>query len=192
MSTQPAFDHSGSSFDSFLEEEGILDEVEAVAIERCICEFQQSSEEWRGRSMDPRELNSHISNLSNRAPITVELKDALQEVGCIEPIDHGRFSPKKSWLGWLDGYNGPGYHNRKDWNRTAEFVYNHLNAPLMALWLGEVSGVPKPVVRKAMAAARLAHPNFGTQTAAIRKIIPWKMIEDRLGVVTKKISGKQG
>jgi antitoxin HicB len=38
MSTQeqPAFDHSGSSFDSFLEEEGILDEVEAVAIKRVI------------------------------------------------------------------------------------------------------------------------------------------------------------
>ena len=30
------FDHSGSSFDSFLEEEGILDEVEAVAVKRVI------------------------------------------------------------------------------------------------------------------------------------------------------------
>jgi DNA-binding Xre family transcriptional regulator len=36
MSTRPAFDHSGSSFDSFLEEEGILDEVEAAAIKRVI------------------------------------------------------------------------------------------------------------------------------------------------------------
>jgi DNA-binding Xre family transcriptional regulator len=32
----PAFDHSGSSFDSFLEEDGILDEVEAAAIKRVI------------------------------------------------------------------------------------------------------------------------------------------------------------
>ena len=30
----PPFDHSGSSFESFLEEEGILDEVRAVAIAR--------------------------------------------------------------------------------------------------------------------------------------------------------------
>ena len=30
------FDHSGSTFDSFLEEESILDEVEAVAIKRVI------------------------------------------------------------------------------------------------------------------------------------------------------------
>ena len=33
---KPTFDHSGSSFDSFLEEEGILDEVEAVAVKRVI------------------------------------------------------------------------------------------------------------------------------------------------------------
>jgi hypothetical protein len=30
------FDHSGSSFDDFLEEEGILDEVDAVAIKRVV------------------------------------------------------------------------------------------------------------------------------------------------------------
>jgi len=36
MSKDVAFDHSGSSFDSFLEEDGILDEVEAAAIKRVI------------------------------------------------------------------------------------------------------------------------------------------------------------
>ena len=38
MSTRKttSFDHSGSSFDSFLEEEGILEEVDAVAIKRVI------------------------------------------------------------------------------------------------------------------------------------------------------------
>ncbi len=36
MSTRAAFDHSGSSFDSFLEEDGILDEVEAAAIKRVL------------------------------------------------------------------------------------------------------------------------------------------------------------
>ena len=36
MSMQAAFDHSGSSFDSFLEEEDILDEVEAAAIKRVL------------------------------------------------------------------------------------------------------------------------------------------------------------
>jgi antitoxin HicB len=37
MTTEkPTFDHTGSSFDSFLEEEGILEEVQAVAIKRVI------------------------------------------------------------------------------------------------------------------------------------------------------------
>jgi antitoxin HicB len=31
-----SLDHSGSSFDSFLEEEGILDEVDALAVKRVI------------------------------------------------------------------------------------------------------------------------------------------------------------
>lgn len=30
------FDHSGSSFDSFLDEEGIREEVEAVAVRRAL------------------------------------------------------------------------------------------------------------------------------------------------------------
>jgi hypothetical protein len=34
--TKTKFDHSGSSFDSFLEEEGIREEVEAVAVKRVI------------------------------------------------------------------------------------------------------------------------------------------------------------
>ena len=38
-----AFDHSGSSFDTFLEEEGIREEVEAVAIKRVLA-WQLSQE----------------------------------------------------------------------------------------------------------------------------------------------------
>jgi antitoxin HicB len=40
-----AFDHSGSTFDSFLEEEGIREEVEAVAIKRLLA--WQLSQEMR-------------------------------------------------------------------------------------------------------------------------------------------------
>jgi hypothetical protein len=35
-SQEPKTDHTGSSFDSFLEEQGILEEVEAAAIKRVI------------------------------------------------------------------------------------------------------------------------------------------------------------
>ncbi len=51
----------------------------------------------------------------------------------------------------------------------------------MVLWLGEASGVPRANLIKAKQAALSAKPHLPTQTAAIRKIIPWNMIEDRLG-----------
>ena len=35
-----AFDHSGSTFDSFLEEEGIRGEVEAIAVEKRVLAWQ--------------------------------------------------------------------------------------------------------------------------------------------------------
>ena len=43
-SEEVGFDHTGSTFDSFLEEEGILEEVEAVAKER-ILEWLQAEAE---------------------------------------------------------------------------------------------------------------------------------------------------
>ena len=43
--TKRIFDHSGSSFDDFLEEEGIREEVEAVAVKRVLAwELQQAME----------------------------------------------------------------------------------------------------------------------------------------------------
>lgn len=126
--------------------------------------------------MTPKELHARISNLPNRAPVTAELARALG-------FHHREFNLKKAWLGWLHDYNGPGYRGRKDWNRTAQFVYNHLNAPAMVLWLGEVSGLKKSEIRRAMDAALGAPRNLGSQSAAIRRIIPWKRIEFQLYIV---------
>jgi len=46
MSRTNNFDHSGSTFDSFLEEEGILEETEALAIKRVIAwQLEQAMKE---------------------------------------------------------------------------------------------------------------------------------------------------
>jgi hypothetical protein len=50
----------------------------------------------------------------------------------------------------------------------------------MVLWLVEASGVPRAKVAKAKQAALLARPHLPEQSAAIRKSIPWEMIEVRL------------
>ena len=129
--------------------------------------------------MTPKELHARISRLPSRAPVTAELAQSLG-------FHHRKFNVKKAWLSWLIDYNGPGYRGRKDWNRTAEFVYNHLNAPQMVLWLGEVSGLKESEIRRAMSAVLRAQPNLGSQSAAIRKLIPWKRIEFQLYLVKEE------
>jgi len=89
-------------------------------------------------------------------------------------------SQKEHWLGWLGDYVGPGAYGRKNADRSAEFVYNHINCSPMVLWLGEASGVAKKLVRRAQRAALKAPSNMGSQCSAIRKIIPWAIIEARL------------
>ena len=65
---------------------------------------------------------------------------------------------------------------------SAEFIYNHIFCPFMLLWLPEASGIPKARLSEAKGAALSAPPKLQAQSAAIRKIIPWKMIEARLAV----------
>jgi hypothetical protein len=63
--TEKAFDHTGSSFDSFLEDEGIRDEVEAVALKRVLV-WQLSQEMRRQKKTKQamaRELHTSRSQL---------------------------------------------------------------------------------------------------------------------------------
>jgi antitoxin HicB len=53
-----AFDHTGSTFESFLEEEGILDEVDAVAIKRVIA--WQLSEAMKAGNLTKKAMAERI------------------------------------------------------------------------------------------------------------------------------------
>jgi antitoxin HicB len=63
--TKNVFDHSGSSFDSFLQEEGIRDEVEAVAIKRVLAwQLEQAmKEQQKTKQAMARELHTSRSQL---------------------------------------------------------------------------------------------------------------------------------
>ena len=52
---------------------------------------------------------------------------------------------KEHWLGWLEGYDGPGAYGRTQANRDAKFAYNHIVEPKMLLWLVDAAGVPGDV-----------------------------------------------
>jgi hypothetical protein len=129
--------------------------------------------------MTPQQLRAKIRNLPAIAPMTTTFDIALTTRGCTShswPM--GRH--KQHWMRRLRGYKGPGYYNRKDFHRSAEFVYNHINCLPMVLWLVEASGIPRATVAKAKRVALSAKPTLPTLSAAIRRIIPWEMIEVRL------------
>lgn len=55
---QSAYDHSGSSFDEFLREDGILEETEAIAIKRVIAWQLQSA--MRRKHISKQSMANHL------------------------------------------------------------------------------------------------------------------------------------
>ena len=129
--------------------------------------------------MTPDQLRRRISKLSERQPLTIRLEKSLATADPFRRPSWYR-SQKEHWLGWLREYDGPGYYGRRDWGRSAEFVYNHVVCPPMVLWLGEGAGVPSRVVAAAADAALAAGPVQGSRSASIRRVISWAMIESHL------------
>jgi hypothetical protein len=113
--------------------------------------------------MNQKTLKSKISGLRPNTPATSQWQ-----------------RQREHWLNWLEGYDGPGHYRRREWKRSASFIYNNLKSPVMTLWLGAAVGVPKTKVREAERAVKSAKANRAMQCAAIRKLIPWTMIEPLL------------
>jgi hypothetical protein len=124
-------------------------------------------------------------------PVTTQFSLELKKLGTWGTNRLWYKTQKEHWLGWLEGYGGPGYYGRKDWNRDGEFVYNHIVCPPMVLWLGEACGISATLVRKAKKSALGARPNLSAQAAAIRRVIPWELIEDRLSKPSEKLALEQ-
>src|ERR1700680_98080 len=63
--TNGAYDHTGSTFDSFLEEEGIREEVEAVAVKRILAwQLEQAmKQQQKTKQAMARELRTSRSQL---------------------------------------------------------------------------------------------------------------------------------
>lgn len=124
--------------------------------------------------MTPKELRSHIKRLSPRGPVAHSLEQSIWGGGM-----------KVTWyatqrehlLGWLSEYDGPGYYGRSNWNRSAEFVYNHIQCAPGLLWLAEAAGVPRFALVKAKKAVLAAGKNSAAQAGALRRVLPWPLVE---------------
>ena len=80
---------------------------------------------------------------------------------------------KEHWIGWLSEYDGPGAYGRQTHvnKRDARFAYNHINNPKMLLYLADAAGVDRKLVNSANRAYAK-----GSNSGAVRKIIPWETV----------------
>lgn len=75
---------------------------------------------------------------------------------------------KQHWLEWLS-FN---------WiDNSAKSTYGRIQCPPMLIWLVEAAGVDKKKVKAAISACYKAKPIAASQCAAIRKEIPWEVLE---------------
>jgi hypothetical protein len=87
---------------------------------------------------------------------------------------------KQHLTGWLGDYGGPGYYGRASGDRTARFVYNHFQCAAGLLWLAEAAGAPRPPLLAAKRAVLTAGPRNAVQSAALRRVFGWEVVEELL------------
>ena len=128
--------------------------------------------------MTIRELRDHVAQLSPEAKISdsFERRHWPHTKG---PKVWYR-TQKEHLLGWLDEYNGPGAYGRRRWDRDARFFYNHFQCPPGLLWLAEAAGVAAAKIREANEAVLAAPPRLSSQVGALRRVIPWSLVEEQL------------
>jgi len=108
------FDHSGSTFDSFLEEEGILEEVEAVAIKRVLAwqleqEMKRQQKTKQAMAKQLRTSRSQLDRLLDPRNVSVSLDTTKAPVG--EQLGLKDSQIKKlvyKYIGVEGGYLAPG------------------------------------------------------------------------------------
>lgn len=127
--------------------------------------------------MTPQDLRRRLARLHPVGPVTESLERALRAPEQREPW---YVTQQEHLLAWLREYDGPGYYGRARWDRTAEFVYNHFNCAPGLLWIAESAGAPRPLLQKAKRAVLAAGPRSPAQSAAVRRVFPWAIIETLL------------
>lgn len=127
--------------------------------------------------MSPRVLARRIKPLDPGGPVTASLTKALQAG---KPGTAWYETQQEHWEGWLREYDGPGYYGRKNPDRDAEYIYNHIQCAPMLLWLAEAAGVPRKTLLTAKRAVLAAGPSYARQCASLRRVIPWAEVRGAL------------
>ena len=127
----------------------------------------------------PKHLRHRIKQLDANTLRYRELELALEEGVGFGGAWYS--SQKEHWLGWLGEYDGPGAYGRAGVpRRDARFVYNHIQCAPMLLWLAEAGNVPSDDLDRAFKAVVAAPKRNASQCAALRKILPWEDVSEKL------------
>lgn len=112
--------------------------------------------------------------------------EAIQRLPSDEPVAKGTQgynnyqTQKDHWLGWLDPRLSRGTYPRKNVATSeASEIYNRIVEPKMLLWLIPAAGVSADLVA-AMNQAASEHTRLASKSAAIRRIVPWEVLEAAL------------
>ena len=110
-----------------------------------------------------------LAELIERLPADKEVPSGTQ--------GYSRYHTQKAhWLGWLTEKPGAKYFRQDAPKRGAKFVYNHIMEPKMLLWLISASGLQIELVEQAKEAS-LNKKSMASSCAAIRKVVPWQILE---------------
>jgi hypothetical protein len=137
----------------------------------------------RSKGIDtPLELRAAIARLSPKSPHTDRFtaRWRAQSSGQRERKEVWYANQRQHWMGWLGGYDGPGAYGRTGTNLPASFAYNHIVNPQMLVYLAEAAGIADALVDKAVEAALASASTMSSMSGAIRRTIPWEMVEARL------------
>jgi hypothetical protein len=130
----------------------------------------------------PLQLRAAIGRLSPESPHTNRFAAMWRERGGgqQERKEVWYTTQQEHWLAWLSQYDGPGAYDRKGTNLSASFAYNHIVNPQMLVYLAEAAGVADALVDDAVEAALASSSTMSSMSSAIRKMIPWELVETRL------------
>jgi hypothetical protein len=124
--------------------------------------------------------------MTNISQDVLWLIDAIHSLESDIPVQRGTpgynnyTTQKAHWLGWLTPNSGTGTYDRSSSpNRTAKDIYNRIVEPKMLLWLAEAAGVDNDLLNAAKEDASKL-PKLASQSAAIRRHIPWQTIFEAL------------
>ena len=136
-----------------------------------------------GKALEtPRDLRNAIARLSERSPATDRFTTAWDRRGGRgqrERDDVWYDNQRQHWLGYLDDWPGPGFYGRKVPKRSARFIYTHIVNPQMLVYLADAAALDAKLVAAA-ARAGLRERSMAAMSGAIRRVIPWEVVEAAL------------